>query len=250
MDSHNVTANTSILTSNTQRENKNAILTIDKLDKLDELEELLKDLTINYTGYYVSDSANTNDKKVNPERDPKTVTHTNDKNKIKVADTSNGILQQNLLSNRIFPVVTTKMDPRTEDRIVTCEGTPHTSAISKTKEVITDAERSSVRVKRNHRHVSWTVRDSSTPTDTCIDIRSSRANSPVMIGSTTVSLVCGISERLKVGNKQQSTPAEKIRNAQKLDTDLDRNFPNDWDSATIFSKVIGRELSHVLCYDL
>ena len=41
-----------------------------------------------------------------------------------------------------------------------------------------------------------------------------------------------------------STSPDKIRNAQKLDTIADRKFPNDRDSASVFSKVIGRKLSH------
>ena len=46
-DSNNVTEDTFSHTSNTQRENLNAIFTSEKLDKLDNLTDMLKDLAIN-----------------------------------------------------------------------------------------------------------------------------------------------------------------------------------------------------------
>ena len=52
LDANNVTADTFSHTSNTQRENSNAIFTIEKMDKLDDLADALKDLTINDAGYY------------------------------------------------------------------------------------------------------------------------------------------------------------------------------------------------------
>ena len=95
MDSHNVAPNTFSQTSNTQINNANVILTNENLDKSDGLAETLKELTINDAGYYVSDSANTNDAKGNPERNPKTVTHTGGGKKINITYTSNGICNKN-----------------------------------------------------------------------------------------------------------------------------------------------------------
>ena len=104
------------------------ILTSDKLDKLDALAETLKELTITNAGYYVSDSVNANGKRGDPARYMKTATHTSDRKKRKVMDTSNGYLQQKLLSNRNLQIVTTTMDPRIGNMIVTCGGTPYTIA--------------------------------------------------------------------------------------------------------------------------
>ena len=100
MDAHNVTAYTFSQKFNTQRENANAILKSEKLDKLDELAETLKELTINDTGYYLSDSANANDAKGYPASNQKIVNHTSDGKKRKFTDTSNRILEQKLLSNQ------------------------------------------------------------------------------------------------------------------------------------------------------
>ena len=108
-------------------------MTSEKLDKLDELEETLKDFIINDAEYYVSDSANVNDAKGNPASDLKTFTYTSDGKKINITDISNAIFQQALLSNRTLPIVTTTMDPSINDRIVTCDGSPHTLAMPTTK---------------------------------------------------------------------------------------------------------------------
>ena len=104
---------------------------------------MLTDLTINDAEYYVSESANMKDAKGDPASDPNTVTHTSNGNKRKVTDTSNGILQQTLLSNRTLPNFTTTMGPSIDDRIATFGGNNHTLVTLTTKEVITDAARSS-----------------------------------------------------------------------------------------------------------
>ena len=79
-------------TSNTQRDNANAILTSEKLDKSDKVAETLNYFTINHIEYYVSDSADKNDVKVDPAIDSNAVTHISDGKKRKVMDTSNRIL--------------------------------------------------------------------------------------------------------------------------------------------------------------
>ena len=71
-----------------------------------------------------------------------------------------------------------------------------------------------------------------------------------MIGSPTTYPACGLSGSLQVGKKQQSTSSDKVRNAQKMDTAVDRKLPDDQDFASIFSRVIGRELSHSSINDL
>ena len=103
-DAHNVTVDNFSHMPDTQWENATTIFTIEKLHKSDELAETLKDLTINDTEYYASKSVNTNDKKVNPESDPKTLTHTSDEEG-KFTDNRNGNFQQLFLSNHTLPVV-------------------------------------------------------------------------------------------------------------------------------------------------
>ena len=65
------------------------------------------------------------------------------------------------------------------------------------------------------RYVRRTGRDGSTRGDTCIDISYPWDNSPVLILGTTMYPSCGIGGRFQVGNKQQSTSPDKIRNTQK-----------------------------------
>ena len=154
-DTHNVTVDTFSNTSNTQRENANTIFTSEKLYKSGDLAETLKDLTINNPEYYVSNSANGNKTKGDPASDPKKVTHTSD-GKGKVTDTTNGISQQKLLSNRTLPVVISTMDPMIDYKIVMIGGDFRMLSMAVMKEVVADVVRVSAWVNRNPRHVSRT----------------------------------------------------------------------------------------------
>ena len=127
---------------------------------MDTLAETLKVLTINDAGYYNSGK---NYAEGDPASNPKVATHTNDRKKRKLTGTSNGDLQQKLLSNRTLPIITTTIDPRIEDTVATCGGTHNTLAMLTTKEVITDASHSSAQVLRNPGHISRTGRDGNTP---------------------------------------------------------------------------------------
>ena len=167
LDAHKVTADTFSQTSNTQKDNANAILKNEKLlDKLDALAEASNFFTINDAGYYESDSENAKNSKGDPVSNLKTVINTSDGKKGKAMDTSNIYLQPKLLSNRTLPIITTTMNPQIDDWIATCSGTPHTTVTPLTKEVITDAACSSARVIRSPRHVIRTSRDGTTPGDT------------------------------------------------------------------------------------
>ena len=99
-------------------------------------------------------------------------------------------------------------------------------------------------MNRTPRYVSRTGRDGTTAGNFKIAVRYLRHNSSVLIGGIGMSPSSGLSRILQVLNKQQSTSPGKIRDTQKLDTSVDRKFPNDHDYASIFRKVTGRELSH------
>ena len=111
--------------------------------------------------------------------------------------------------------------------IATFGGTPHTLDAPMTKEVITDAARSSAWVNRTPRHEIRKDRDGTTPGDFDIAVRSTRHNSLVLIGGISVYPAGGNSGILQVLNKLKSTSPDKIRDTQKLDTSVDRNLPND-----------------------
>ena len=99
----------------------------------------IKGVTINDTRYYDSESANANDSKVDPARNPKIATQTSDGKKGKVTDTRNGDLQQKLLSNQTLPIITITMDPHIDDGVTTCGASPHKIKMSLTLDVVTDA---------------------------------------------------------------------------------------------------------------
>ena len=75
-----------LVTTNTQGENANAILTIERINNSDALVEMLKRLKINNAGYYNSDKNDT-------ERDPESI-------------------QQKLLINRTLSIITMPIDSR------------------------------------------------------------------------------------------------------------------------------------------
>ena len=115
LDDHNVTVDSlwkTPVAPNTQRDNENTILTSKRLNNLDALAKTLKGLKTNDAGYYDSDE---NDAKINPESNPKVVTHTSDGNKRKLSDTSNRNLQQKLLINRTLLIITTPIDPQIDN---------------------------------------------------------------------------------------------------------------------------------------
>ena len=185
-----------------------------------------------------------NDAKGDPASDPETVTHTSDGKKRKVTYTSNRDLQQTLLNNGTLLIVTTTMDPRIDNRIATCGGTPHSLTTPMTKEVITDAVYSIAQGLLTPRRVKRTGRDVTTPGDIPHSVRSPRSNFPVLISGIGLSPASRHSGSLQVFNKQQSAIYDKIGDTQKLDTSIDRKLPDDRYSAPIFNKVIGHELSH------
>ena len=249
-DTHNVTVDNFSQTSNTQREKKNTILTSEKRDKSDALEKTLKGLTINDAGYYESDSANANDTKIDPASNPEIATQTSDIKKRKVTDTRNRDFQQKLLSNRTLTIITATIDPRIDDMVATCGASPHKLATPQMTEVITDMSCSRAWILRTPRYVRWTDRDGNTPGKCDIAVRSPRDNSPVLIGGIGVYLASGHSGILKVLNKRPSTVSHRIRYTQKFDASVDRKLSNDGYYTSIFSKVIGLELSQSSSSDL
>ena len=214
------------------------------------LEEPLKRSTANDAGYYESDSANANDAKCESASDLKVDTNTSDRTERTGTDTSNGDLQQKLLSNRNLPITTMTIDPQIDNMVATSGVSPLKLAMPQTMEVIMDAARSSAQILRNLRHVSRTVREIITLGDYDVAVNPPQGNSTVMIGGIGVSLTRGHSGSLDVLNKQQSTSPRVSRNTQKFDASVDKKLANDGYSTSIFSKVIGRELSYSTSADI
>ena len=132
----------------------------------------------------------------------------------------------------------------------TCGTSTHKLATPQMTEVITDVARRSTWILRTPRRIIQTGRDSTTQLECNISVSSPQDNSPVLIGGIGFPPTRGHSKRLQVFNKRKSTVSEETRYTQKLETSVDRNFPNDWDYASIFSKIIGCEISHGSSSDL
>ena len=52
------------------------------------------------------------------------------------------------------------------------------------------------------------------------------------------------------GNPRPQALEKKAKNTKKIDASVDGNLANDGDSTSIFSKVLGRELSNSLSSDI
>ena len=115
-DANNVTIDTlcqSPVTTNTQGENANAILTSERRNNSDALAETIKgltiDLIINDSAYYISDE---DDAEGDPKSNSLVDTYTSDGKKRKVTDTdtTNRNSPQKLLINRTLPIIIPLID--------------------------------------------------------------------------------------------------------------------------------------------
>ena len=137
-DANNVTVDTFMHTSNTHRENSNAIFTTENIDKLDKLEDSLEDLTINDAKYYESNTAIKIDSQGDLTRNPDTVIHTSNGNET-VTHIRNRGFEQKILSNRTIPGAVLKINPIIGQRLAPIVVVPQTLLTSATKEFVADA---------------------------------------------------------------------------------------------------------------
>ena len=209
------------VTTNTQGDNVNAILTSERINTSDDLAKTLKGLTINDAGYYNSDK---NDSEGDPASNPKVDTHTSDGMKRKVTDTRNGNLQHKLLINRTLLIITTPIDPLIDNRVATYGASTIKLATPFTTEVITDAACSSAQVLWTHGYVSSTGRDGIIKDHCDIAVGSSWMKSPVLIGGTTVSPTSGIMGSHDIVSIHGSTGSVEVRDAQNLNNSIDGNL--------------------------
>ena len=154
------------------------------------------------------------------------------------------------MGNQTLPIITTTIDPLIRDKVATSGASLHKLATPQTTEVITYAACSSLWIIWTPRYISWPGSDGTAPGDCDISVRSPWTNSPVLIGGNGVPSTRGHSGSLQKFNKRKSTVSEKIRDTQTFDASIDGKLANDGDYTSIFSKVIGRELSHSYSTDL
>ena len=86
--------------------------------------------------------------------------------------------------------------------------------------------------------------DRSTPGDIRHAVSVVEPPSPVLIGTVSTSSPCGLNASQQVANKRQSNTPNLVGQYQKLDAIVDRKLPDDLNSTSIFSNVIGHKLSN------
>ena len=99
------------------------------------------------------------------------------------------------------------------------------------------------RVNRNPQQVSWMGVNKIIPGNICHDVSVKNSPSSVLVEVVVTSSPCGINGNLQVANKRLSTSPALFGNTQKLDAAVDGKLTSDLDSVSIFSKVIGHNLS-------
>ena len=142
------------------------------------------------------------------------------------------------------------MNPRIDQRIAPMVLAPQTLLMLVTKEVIADAASGGVWVNRTPRRVSRTGVNGSTPGKICNDVSIVEPPSPFLIIIVATSPHFFLNGSLHVFNKPQSTSPGLGRNNQNFDNVVDRKLPDDLNSASIFSQVIGFKLSDGSSSDL
>ena len=148
------------------------------------------------------------------------------------------------MSDQTLLIITTTIGPWIENRVATSGVSPLKLKTPQTREATTDAAHKNARSIQTPRHVIRTGTDVTDPGNCDISVRYIQGNYPVLIGCIGVPPIRGHSGSLDVLNKWKSTPPIVSRNNQKFDASVDVNLANDGDYMSIFSKVIGSELSH------
>ena len=142
------------------------------------------------------------------------------------------------------------MNPGIDQGVAPILLAPQTLLVPATKEVITDAELGGAWVNMTPWQVSQTGVDRSTPGNICHAVIVVGPPSPVLIRIVSTSPSCVINTSYQVANKRQSNSLVLVGQTQKLDAVVDRKFPDDLYSASIFSKVISPKLSNGSSGDL
>ena len=150
------------------------------------------------------------------------------------------------MSSWTISVVIPVMNPKIYQSIALIVLEPKAFLTPATKEVVADTELGGVWVNSSTRQLSRMGVNGSTPGNILHDVSIVELPSPVLIRKIATPPSCGLSASQQVANKQQSTSPASVQHTQKLDAVVDRKFPDDLDSASIFIKLIGHKtLQHL-----
>ena len=142
------------------------------------------------------------------------------------------------------------MNPRIDQRIAPIALAPQTLLMHTTEEVVMDAASGGAWVNRNLRQVCRMGVDGSTSGNIGHAVSVVEAPSPFLIGIFSTSPPCGLNRIKQVENKRQYNSTDLAENTRKMNAVIDGKLPNDLNSASIFSKVIGHKLSNGSSGDL
>ena len=184
-------------------------------------------MTINDSGYYESNTANTSDTQGDLTSNLETFNHIN-----------NDKFEQKLLSYRINPVFL----PLTNQGIAEIKLTPQRLLTPAMKEIVMGVASGGAWTSRTTQQVIITGVDGSTPGRIDHSISIVEKFYPALIGTIVSNPTCGLNLSHDVGNIRQSTSPGLVRKSQKLDADFNIKFSDNGDLMSIFSKEIGENI--------
>ena len=166
----------------------------EKLDQSDEMVDTGKNLKINDSKYYESNTATASDTHCDITLNPEKVTHTSNNNEA-VTHTSNIKFEQKLLSNRTIPFLPLAMNLRIGQGIEPILLVPQMILMPEMKEVVVSTASGSSWVNRNPRQVIWKGVDESTPRKTFRAVSLVEPPTPFLIGIVATYPPYGINAR-------------------------------------------------------
>ena len=260
LDANNMTMDTffqSLTMTNSQEDIAN--VTIERYISLDITAETIKGFnglalqsTINDFTYYNSEE---DDAESYPNSDPKVATHISDGKKGKVADTdtTNRNYQQKLLINQLIPEIISVVIPPTDPWIMygvaASSGTLHARQMISLKEIVTDAVRSGARVFNDPTAVNW--KDMDRMISQCRNtIRMvERLTNPVLVGDGPSVSTTRMGSQ-EIGSPSGSIGPQEVRDAQPLDTSINRISVKHRYPAPTFNHAIGCKFSEESIVDV
>ena len=176
-------------------------------------------MTINDAIYYESSTTTTSDTHGDLTGNPETVTHFN-----------NEYLEQTLLSNRTIPV----LPPPTNSIISVIKLTSQTLLTSAAKENIADAKSGGAWMYKTPRRVTRTEVGGCILGGIGNSISIIETPLPDLIGIVGTTPPCGLNLIQEVGDICKSTSPGLVRQYQKMDATVDRNWSDYCNSMSIF----------------
>ena len=136
------------------------------------------------------------------------------------------------------------MNPRIDQEIAAIKFTPQTLLMPATKEIVMDMASGEARINRTPRKIIRTDVEIITPGNIGNAIGIVETSSQVLIGFIVTTPTWRLNLSQYVGDKRQYNSPGFLRQSQKLDAVIERNFPDNLNLTSILNKLLGDKISN------